>query len=84
VDALKKLQFLAAIPFEQEDPCPMVGSEFDIVVLAGGEPAIWGDVNCDGAVNAVDALQDLRFLAGLPVTQEPGCPEIGSAVQIVP
>ena len=26
-----------------------------------------GDVNCSGAVNAVDALQILRYVAGLPV-----------------
>ncbi|HSP56587.1 MAG TPA: LamG domain-containing protein [Dehalococcoidia bacterium] len=37
-----------------------------------------GDVNCSGAVTAVDALQILRHVAGLPVTLPTGCPEIGS------
>ena len=37
-----------------------------------------GDVNCSGAVNAVDALQILRYVAGLPVNLPVGCPQIGS------
>ncbi len=37
-----------------------------------------GDMNCDGQVDAVDALSILRYVAGLPVTLPPGCPEIGT------
>ncbi len=37
-----------------------------------------GDVNCSGAVTAVDSLQILRYVAGLPVNLPAGCPEIGS------
>ena len=38
-----------------------------------------GDVDCDGDVDSVDALKQLRQVASLPVEQEPGCPAIGSA-----
>ena len=41
-------------------------------------PVPHGDVNCSGAVNAVDALQILRYVAGLPVNLPVGCEEIGS------
>jgi hypothetical protein len=37
-----------------------------------------GDVNCDGDIDAVDALQILRSVAALPVNQSGACPEIGS------
>jgi hypothetical protein len=36
----------------------------------------WGDVNCDGLVNAVDALVTLRASADLPYARGPTCPEI--------
>jgi len=38
------------------------------------------DVQCDGDVDAVDALQILRFVAGLAPVQESSCPDIGSVV----
>jgi hypothetical protein len=34
-------------------------------------------VNCDGTVDAVDALQVARFVAALPVFQNQPCPVIG-------
>ncbi len=37
-----------------------------------------GDVDCNGVVNAVDALKVLRFVAGLPNNLPDGCPDIGS------
>ena len=39
-----------------------------------------GDVDCNGDVSTVDALKILRHVAGLSVSQEPGCPSIGSQV----
>jgi hypothetical protein len=36
-----------------------------------------GDVNCDGGVDALDALWLLRFVASLPHELPPGCPPIG-------
>ena len=41
---------------------------------------VQGDVDCGGGVTAVDGLMGLRHVAGLGVTQEPGCYEIGSEV----
>ncbi len=37
-----------------------------------------GDINCDGQVDAVDALLILRYIVGLPVNLPPGCGAIGS------
>lgn len=36
-----------------------------------------GDIDCSGAVNAVDALKVLRHVAGLTVAQGPGCTPLG-------
>jgi hypothetical protein len=44
---------------------------------------IQGDVDCSGGgtpVNSIDALKVLRYSAGLPVTQEPGCVQIGTLI----
>jgi plastocyanin len=39
---------------------------------------IFGDVLCNGGIDAVDALAVLRFVAGLPpITGDPGCPVVG-------
>ncbi len=48
-----------------------------ITVTAG---YLWGDVDCVGDVDAVDALKILRYVAGLSVSQTQPCPEIGSEV----
>jgi hypothetical protein len=39
-----------------------------------------GDNDCDGEINVEDALQGLRFEAGLEVSQEPGCTPIGELI----
>ncbi len=39
-----------------------------------------GDVDCDGDVDSVDSLKELRHVAGLSVSQNEPCPEIGSEV----
>jgi hypothetical protein len=39
-----------------------------------------GDNNCDGEVQATDALVGLRFNGGLSVNQEPECPLLGSQI----
>lgn len=39
---------------------------------------VFGDVDCDGDVDGVDALKIQRWIIDLSVTQEPGCLEIGS------
>ena len=49
-----------------------------------GEPEeiIQGDVDCDGDVDAVDALKDLQHVAVLPVAQNDPCPDVGTTAAI--
>jgi hypothetical protein len=42
-----------------------------------------GDVDCNGVVDAVDSLKILRWIVLLNVSQEPGCPVIGSAIPYI-
>jgi hypothetical protein len=44
----------------------------------------WGDVDCDRQVSAVDALKILRFVVGLSVRVEEGCPEMGQPTSLLP
>jgi len=81
VDALKTLQHVAALPFGQSDPCFPLGETVS-VTPAGSIDRRWSDVDCDGDVDAVDALGILRDIAAFPVNQEPGCPLIGSEVTV--
>lgn len=41
-----------------------------------------GDNNCDVAIDVLDALTGLQFVAGLPPVQEPDCPMLGSQALI--
>ncbi len=50
-----------------------------ITVTAGN---LWGDVDCDGDVDAVDALKILLGIVNLPVGQTEPCPDIGDSVGI--
>ncbi len=54
----------------------------DVLVPGVGTEMVWGDVDCDGDVDAVDALKVLRYVAGLPVLQTEPCPDIGSTVTV--
>jgi hypothetical protein len=63
----------------------------DIFVAAAVEPTAveptamrlqWGDVNCSGGVDAVDALQLLRYTVRLFVLQQEPCPDIGVTVWV--
>lgn len=45
-----------------------------------GGNGIKGDNDCDGDADAVDALVSLQKNAGLNPNQQPGCPELGSAL----
>jgi hypothetical protein len=51
-------------------------------VPSGVEELLQGDVDCDGDVDAVDALNDLRFVAALGVDGVEGCPSIGEVAVI--
>ncbi len=44
----------------------------------------WGDANCDGVVNAVDALDVLRFVAALPFRAGIGCRDGGVSTTGLP
>jgi archaellum component FlaF (FlaF/FlaG flagellin family) len=59
---------------------------WDVFVAAAVEPTamrlLWGDVNCSGRVDAVDALQLLRFTVRLPVLQQEPCPDIGVTASV--
>lgn len=44
--------------------------------------SLWGDNQCDGDVDAVDALQALRVTAGLSPFQEAGCHIMGDDVMV--
>lgn len=43
-----------------------------------------GDIDCDGDVDAVDALVLLRHVAALPLGQSESCPEVGETVMVTP
>ncbi|HUF54339.1 MAG TPA: hypothetical protein VMR52_11285 [Dehalococcoidia bacterium] len=49
---------------------------------AAPEGLLWGDVDCSGGVDPVDALKLLRHDAGLSVAQGPDCPPIGDPVDV--
>ena len=80
--------------FEDQDGDPIADPTLgagEICVAAatppGGETVVWGDVDCKGdAPNEVatrDSQAILRHvLEQNPLSQEDGCPEIGSTVQI--
>ncbi|MEX0684234.1 MAG: right-handed parallel beta-helix repeat-containing protein [Dehalococcoidia bacterium] len=78
VDSLITLRFDAGLSTNTGD-CPAMGETVD-VLNASLHP--WGDVDCGGEVNPVDSLKLLRFDAGLSVSQEPGCPQMGTNVAI--
>lgn len=46
---------------------------------------MWGDLDCTRSVDAVDALTALRYVVGLPVSQQQPCPVVGGAIdEVVP
>jgi hypothetical protein len=51
-------------------------------VVTGPAPAVLkqGDLDCDGAINAVDALKVLRYAVGLTVPQTEPCPDISTVI----
>lgn len=82
VDSLWILRYTAGLPQPQgESACPFWGIGFTVAV--DGEPRTWGDDDCSGAVNAVDALKTLRYVATLPVKQNYPCPGIGTTVDVI-
>jgi hypothetical protein len=64
------------------------GGDDDLRVLHCGTPdctgaaTTSGNVDCDGDVDAVDALKVLRYVAGLTVSQTLPCPGIGQGAPV--
>ncbi len=55
----------------------------EVAIQPGGvESILQGDINCDGVVDAKDALGDLRFVGGLDVEQNDPCPDVGTLAAI--
>ena len=42
----------------------------------------WGDVNCDGLINVMDALAIILYGADYPYSQTEPCPLIGEEVHV--
>ena len=64
--------FVAHLSVGQNEPCPDIGTEV---------ASVFGDADCSGNVNSVDALKILRFVAHLPVAQDEPCVDIGGVLQ---
>jgi Tol biopolymer transport system component len=88
IDSLLTLRYDAGIKSAQT-PCPGFGAEVEVLGIGAsglgegdGDPQLWGDADCSTEINPVDSLKILRHDASLPVSQEEGCPPIGSDVMI--
>jgi len=77
IDSLLTLRFDAGLGADTGE-CPEMG---EVVEVVNASPHPWGDIDCGGDVNPVDSLKLLRFDAGLEVSQEPGCPDVGTEVE---
>lgn len=77
VDALQLLRDTAGLAANQEHPCPVIGEPFELPA-SDLELPLWGDVDCDLAVGSLDALNLLKFVAGLPPSQNEPCLDIGT------
>lgn len=81
-DALAILRFLAGMPWSVPGCPPLDGAQpADSPIPPSASPTPHaehkrGDINCDGAVNVLDALAILRYAAGFPVALPPGCGEL--------
>jgi len=71
-------------------PLPIVHLEVTVVVptpspthAPGGEAQVlWGDVDCDGEVDAVDAVAILMAVVGLAPEAQGHCPGVGAQVEV--
>jgi hypothetical protein len=54
----------------------------DAIPAGGSVSILQGDIDCDGLVNPVDALKDLRYDAGLSIDQNEPCPDVGSVLGV--
>ncbi|MCH8815892.1 MAG: hypothetical protein IH957_12530, partial [Chloroflexi bacterium] len=80
-DALAGLRHVAGLGVNQQPGCPALGGALPAAVPAGDLPDIFGDVDCDDDVDAVDGLKVLQFIAALPFSQNEPCTDIGQALE---
>jgi hypothetical protein len=80
IDSLLTLRHDAGLSANTGD-CPAMGAGVTLVIASS---LIWGDADCNGSADPIDSLKLLRFDAGLSVTQEEGCPSIGTNVELSP
>lgn len=71
------LRHIADLSVTQEPGCPEIGS-VSARGLTGAGTLIFGDMNCNSMVEAVDPLFILRHIAALSVTLPAGCDPIGT------
>ena len=77
-DGLVVLESMAGVPTSQAQYCPGIGSP----VSADSGPTIsFGDINCDGIVDARDSIALLFHLGGGAAVSG-GCPTIGANVEL--
>jgi hypothetical protein len=88
IDGLLTLRHDAGLNVNTGD-CPPMGIDIEVLSInvAGlgegdGDPQVWGNVDCDSQISPIDALKILRHDAGLSVSQEAGCPPVGSDVTV--
>lgn len=82
-DALVALRFLVGLDYSQAIGCLPFAQHILVqsrtpALPSGGYGLLFGDVNCDGTVDALDALAILRHLAAMPVSQHEPCHDIGT------
>lgn len=81
VDALGTLRHIAGMPaLPAPSGCPQIGGALPASAPNGipGGGLVWGDIDCSGEVDVVDALRILRHIAALPpLPVPPGCPLLG-------
>jgi Tol biopolymer transport system component len=88
IDALLVLRHDAGLTVNAGD-CPPLGTGIEVLSVGAaglgegdGDPQVWGNVDCDAEISPIDSLKILRYDAGLSVSQEVGCPPIGSDVTV--
>jgi hypothetical protein len=54
----------------------------ELVQIDNASTHLWGDVDCSDEVDPIDSLRILRVDAGLPVSDLPGCPDVGDLVTV--
>jgi TolB protein len=52
------------------------------ITLLNSAHRTWGDFDCSGAVQPMDALRELAARSGASVSQSPGCPAVDSAISV--